>query len=150
MRIRHRLHRAAGVEPADGGLGRRPLMRRSASPTEGETHLACLFERFVVEFKEREELTAQALFGFRRSGAASRRGSWNSMRRETRSLTGTIRVLGKIPSNPRRAQRAAVGSFNSLVDVIRVTHRAIGDISPPISSPSRARSYYKALKVRAQ
>jgi hypothetical protein len=25
--------------------------------------LACLFERFVIEFKGREELTAQALFG---------------------------------------------------------------------------------------
>lgn len=59
------------------------------------------------------------------------------------------RVLGKIPANARKAQRIAARSFNALVDVIRVTHHAIGDISPPISSPSKARSHYTHLKVRA-
>jgi len=57
-------------------------------------------------------------------------------------------ILGTIPSNGRTARRVAAGYFNAFVDLIRVTHRAIGNIAPSISSPSKARSHYASLKVR--
>ncbi len=58
------------------------------------------------------------------------------------------RVLARLPADRQKARRMTDRFFNTFIDVIRVTHLAIGNLSPPIDSPSKARAHYRRLKIR--